>query len=177
MFAPETIVDLDGVCQSIAEHALDYGITPELIVERLTAGWSTRRAITEPMTVSKGEKLPKHQTHNPAAHPRRNASYLTHDGRTQTIREWAAETGVKRTTILARLKKGWTVARALTEPAGAYFRDLNRGMSKAAASARRRKPEGWRVVDDFCEQPWDRRGSYAHDRAKTSFPQPESKPA
>lgn len=38
---------------------------------------------------------------------------LSHDGRTQRIREWAAELGIDPGVIRQRLRKGWTVAAAL----------------------------------------------------------------
>lgn len=47
---------------------------------------------------------------------RRTSHYLTHDGRTQPIRAWAAELGINEQTLHERLKRGWTVERALTTP-------------------------------------------------------------
>jgi hypothetical protein len=49
---------LDGITQSIGEWALDYGIPVKLIRSRLKRGWSEERAVTEPMVVWRGEKLP-----------------------------------------------------------------------------------------------------------------------
>lgn len=169
MFAPETIVEHDGVSQPIAEHALDYGIPAELIIERLAQGWAIERAITEPMPARRGEKLPRRK-------PRHNERLITFAGKSQTVRQWAAETGVKRTTILYRLKQGWALRRALTEPARTYLADLDRGMSIAAAKELR-NDDGPGVVADFAAEPRDRWGSSAHDRPEASFPQHESEPA
>ncbi len=47
---------------------------------------------------------------------RRNNHLITHGGRTQILVEWAEETGLKRGTIAARLKKGWSAESALTIP-------------------------------------------------------------
>lgn len=47
------------------------------------------------------------------AQNKRNTRTLTYAGRTQTISEWAAETGIKRETLKMRLRKGWTAAEAL----------------------------------------------------------------
>lgn len=41
---------------------------------------------------------------------------LTHDGRTQSLSDWAREMGMDRRTIGYRLKNGWPVAKALTQP-------------------------------------------------------------
>ena len=50
---------------------------------------------------------------------RRNTSTnrnLTLDGKTQCLSAWAEETGLHKETIRCRLKKGWSVERALTAP-------------------------------------------------------------
>jgi hypothetical protein len=43
---------------------------------------------------------------------RRNV-FLTYDGRTMTVSAWARERGIKRTTIEARLRRGWPVDQSL----------------------------------------------------------------
>lgn len=47
---------------------------------------------------------------------RRNNRIISGFGRTQTIQQWADETGVSRETIAARLKRGWPTEIALTAP-------------------------------------------------------------
>jgi hypothetical protein len=44
----------------------------------------------------------------------RNAKRLEFDGKILTITEWSRETGIKRDTITARLKRGWSVSDALS---------------------------------------------------------------
>lgn len=48
---------------------------------------------------------------------KRNNVHLTANGKTQTMTEWARELGVNHTAIVYRLKQGWPVERAVTEPA------------------------------------------------------------
>ena len=48
------------------------------------------------------------------ANNKSNNHKLTFGGRTQTIAEWARETGVTEHTIGKRLRRGWTIAKALT---------------------------------------------------------------
>lgn len=43
--------------------------------------------------------------------------YLEFGGQTKCIAEWAEITGIRRSTIWVRLQRGWSVERALTEPA------------------------------------------------------------
>lgn len=49
---------------------------------------------------------------------RRNNHLLTLYGKTQTITKWAEETGINRSTLKARLKRGWSIEKALTYPVG-----------------------------------------------------------
>lgn len=45
---------------------------------------------------------------------------LTFNGLTQTATDWADHVGLRKTTLMERLYKGWTVERALTTPVGRY---------------------------------------------------------
>ena len=45
---------------------------------------------------------------------RRNGRQLTAFGKTQSVSEWAQETGISRTTISWRIDQGWSVQKALT---------------------------------------------------------------
>lgn len=47
---------------------------------------------------------------------RRTNRVLTLDGRSMCMKDWSLETGISDQTIHHRLKAGWTVKRALTEP-------------------------------------------------------------
>jgi hypothetical protein len=42
--------------------------------------------------------------------------YITIDGKCQTVKEWALETGLKRQTIERRLKLGWSHYDAVMQP-------------------------------------------------------------
>lgn len=45
---------------------------------------------------------------------RRNNKFVTFDGKTQTVSQWAKEKGIVKTTILGRIKWGWPIKDALT---------------------------------------------------------------
>ena len=45
---------------------------------------------------------------------RRNNRNLSFNGVTKTLSEWAEETGIKSSTIWARLKRGWSIEKTLT---------------------------------------------------------------
>lgn len=47
---------------------------------------------------------------------RRTSTLITYNGKTTNLVEWAAITGISRATIGARLKRGWSVEKALTTP-------------------------------------------------------------
>ena len=47
---------------------------------------------------------------------RRNNHRITHNGETYTLAEWAEIKSIKQATISSRLKRGWSIERALTTP-------------------------------------------------------------
>lgn len=47
---------------------------------------------------------------------RRNSHFLTHDGRTTTVAEWAKAKGLKSAMLLKRLDRGWSVETSLNTP-------------------------------------------------------------
>ncbi len=47
---------------------------------------------------------------------KRSNRYMTMNGRTMILTDWAIETGIKRETIKERIRRGWTISRALTTP-------------------------------------------------------------
>lgn len=49
---------------------------------------------------------------------KRNNHLITYDNRTQTLTLWANETGIKRQTITARIKRNWSIENVLTIPVG-----------------------------------------------------------
>lgn len=68
---PETILDHDGIQQPILEWALDYGITPAIIIGRLERGLSIADAITTPMkTGFRGQRLPVFKNNQIATKPK-----------------------------------------------------------------------------------------------------------
>ncbi|UWR59114.1 hypothetical protein [Phaeobacter inhibens] len=128
------ILTFEGVTQSVTEWALDYGITPKTITQRLRYGWSVERAITTPVCTRPGKKLsgayldaaigmkktaPKTRskpTRKPAKVRRSSNIYLTFDGQERSLSDWVKLTGIKHATLRYRLKNGWPVADILNEP-------------------------------------------------------------
>lgn len=51
---------------------------------------------------------------------RRSNRKITHNGETHTLTQWAELIGIKRETLSQRLRNGWSVERALAEPAPPY---------------------------------------------------------
>jgi hypothetical protein len=55
------------------------------------------------------------------ANNRRNSHFLTFDGVTKTLSEWATVLGINRTTLSYRLKMGWSLEQAFTQPVNHKF--------------------------------------------------------
>lgn len=45
---------------------------------------------------------------------KRNNHFVTYNNRTQTVAQWARETGIPKQTLLGRLKRGWNAEKTLT---------------------------------------------------------------
>ena len=53
----DTMITFDGLSQPLNDWALDYGIYPDVITDRLARGWSVERTITTPMAVAPSQRL------------------------------------------------------------------------------------------------------------------------
>lgn len=111
---------LDGITQPISEWALDFGILPEVIIARLERGWPVEQAITHPMVVAPGQKLPASFTTPPRrrrgsrpAAQKRTGRRFQHDGHNLTIADWSERTGIGVATINYRLRQGLTFEQAI----------------------------------------------------------------
>ena len=85
-------ISVDGEAVKIVEFADEYNVTKSAIYSRLKSG-----------------KHPLDDTHN-------NRKYITFNGETHHLREWATIVGIAYTTLKERLRRGWDVERALTTP-------------------------------------------------------------
>jgi predicted DNA-binding transcriptional regulator AlpA len=87
-----------GVSDTIAGWSRRTGIPACVIHGRVALGWPVQRALTIPSMADSYDTI-------------------TYRGRTMTVREWALELGLPRTTLHTRLATyGWPVERALSEP-------------------------------------------------------------
>ena len=51
----------------------------------------------------------------------RSNRILDHNGKSQTVTQWARELGLQATTLSTRLRRGWTVERAIAQPLEPHF--------------------------------------------------------
>ena len=56
------------------------------------------------------------------ANNRSTNTYLTFNGRTMTLAQWADRTGIPDYTIIRRMERGWSLEKTLTEPVRKYKR-------------------------------------------------------
>ena len=122
---PQTLMTFDGQEQSIADWALDYGITPGIIIDRLNSGWSIERSIIKPMVAVKGQVLNHRYLRNylrryrpircPQAAPGKRQRYEL-EGQSHTLTQWSKITGIQRKTLKYRLEHGWSFETAIQTP-------------------------------------------------------------
>lgn len=71
---------------------------------------------------------------------RKSNRNITFNGKTQCVAAWAESLGISRNSVLARLKKGWSMSRALTEMPSQRFKEM--GEKGGTEAQRRRKNRG-----------------------------------
>lgn len=101
------VLVVDGDAKTLTEWANLVGLKPHAILHRLSRGWDIKAAINTGQLTNT---------------TRRANRYLTLHGHTHCVSEWAHRTGLGSGTILARLRVGWSVERALMTPARSYKR-------------------------------------------------------
>lgn len=62
----------------------------------------------------------KHRGHEAIRQTMRARYGLTINGKTMTLNEWSAHAGISRSSIVARIKSGWDIERAVFEPRGKF---------------------------------------------------------
>lgn len=150
-----------GTTQPVNEWALDYGIYPAVILDRLARGWPTERAITMPMVTAPNQRLD--HTHLPglAALQRKGAvtgptaQVYHHDGRSLTVQQWSAATGIKPSTMHRRLRKGWPMHMVLRTELRTRLLTSTRAQRTKTKRTPIARPEGPRR--------WREGVRYAHD--------------
>jgi hypothetical protein len=98
-------VTFDGVTRCINEWAEYFGLKTQ-----------TFRARIERVGIEEAMRLGGRHGGRGGVSIRRTTRYLELSGRRMCVSEWARETGIPRTCITARLKKGWSVESTLTTP-------------------------------------------------------------
>lgn len=102
----------NGKTQCLAEWSRETGIGVGTIGTRLARGWTVEEALTTPVGE---ERMSARSKKEVSRHTKRNHN-ITHNGKTQCIAAWEEETGIRGSTIIYRVKHGWSVEKALTTP-------------------------------------------------------------
>jgi lambda repressor-like predicted transcriptional regulator len=75
------------------------GIRPNTIRERLERGWAVEAALS---TAPVDQRI--------------GSAPICFNGRTQSLRAWARDLGINRSTLKNRIRRGWSIAQALQTP-------------------------------------------------------------
>ena len=99
------IIDFNGESFCIAEWAERTGTSSAVISQRIdNLGWSIEDALTIKAEKACNWRGTKHQ----------DAQLLTLNGETLTHRQWEEKLGLTKDVIRNRIRRGWTIERALT---------------------------------------------------------------
>lgn len=88
---------------TLTQWARELGMVPATLTKRFRDGWSVEKALTTPVDES-------HRT------DRHGSPLIEYQGRRLTVREWALDAGIPERLLRGRLRMGWPMERALTEP-------------------------------------------------------------
>lgn len=122
---PATILEHDGIKQPVTEWALDYGITPSIIIGRLERGDTITDAITKPMHVGHhSQRLPiycreqvvgirQHASRQPVQ--RKRPQKHTVGDMSLTLGEWAAHLGITYVALCQRMHTRGSVEAAVLD--------------------------------------------------------------
>lgn len=94
------ICSYKGFTGTMSEVCEKFGFDYGLINARIQKGWSEEDAFSTPRGAPTAKK--NHM--------------ITFRGKTQTVSEWTKELGFKKNTLSERLRNGYSIERALTEP-------------------------------------------------------------
>ena len=97
-------VTLDGQTKTLSEWAEDLGVNRRLIQSRLAGGANSVSDMKPKTTQSRGSFKSK------------KGNYVTVNGITLKITEWAKRSGIAHSTISQRVKYGWSIEDAVSTP-------------------------------------------------------------
>jgi len=100
--------EYNGKIQPMSDWAKEFGIDQTTLNWRVTnLSWSLEQALLTPVATNrKGENNPMYK----------HAKRYDYDGKSQPLSDWAKEYGINRNTLETRLRRGWSLERALLTP-------------------------------------------------------------
>lgn len=109
------LVEYNGEAITVTEFARKHNIPAGAVMRRLRSGWSLDEIISIPLTKGNNQCL------------RTNKYLFEHNGETKSLPEWAKCFGIKKATLRARLKRGWSFEDALKRPVQIKSMTANKG--------------------------------------------------
>ena len=101
------LIEFNGRRQTLQEWSRELGIARETIYFRLSKGWLVERALFQPVSPTRS---------NPGRRDTKRVRKIAFHGKSQSICEWATQTGLRDSVIGQRLRAGWSVKKTLTTP-------------------------------------------------------------
>ena len=156
---PERTYTFRGETMTLSAWAERTGLPVMILRNRATKGWSAERAL---MTPPKPARRYRHGTEG-----ERSAytaeTILTHDGEALTLAAWADRLGCEPRIIVLRLGKGWSIARAVTQP-------VTRRRAPSVSAAAEAPTQAPGAPLDFRPSEGTGAGRHAQDRHELEIP-------
>lgn len=96
------LVTYEGITDSVSGHAKRLGISKDKALRRYNKGWPLEKVFSEENFLN--DDRPSQRR------------YISCDGETLSLQEWAKRLGVEVNVILARIDRGWTEQEAVSTP-------------------------------------------------------------
>ena len=116
------MLSFNGITASITDHSERLGINPKTVMERISSGWDSDRALTEPVAdkleniIMAQKKRWEGHVKIPPKQPKteRKIRTVCYDGETMTVKELSVIVGVSAKLLSKRLfERNWPLERAV----------------------------------------------------------------
>lgn len=95
------LMSINGTTKTRMQWSEEFGVPYTTIRSRINSGWTPEKAVSEPIRKQEKGNI---------------VGNLEFRGKSQSVKEWALDIGLKPSILYLRIKLGWSVEKTLTTP-------------------------------------------------------------